>query len=541
MNKFKISTRLLILIGLLSVILLGVGLIGLSGISQTNESLRSSYEERLVPSTQIAEIQRLLLRNRLAIATALVTPTPEVIQTSTTEVESNIATITSIWKTYSTQEMAEQERALAQTFLEHRTRFVQEGLNPAISALRANDMDLARRTVLESVRPLYEPVNTDIGALMQYLVSQAKSDYEAALARYSTIRIWSVLSMVLGVLLALVLGVALIRGINRSLFHAVDVSNAVASGNLQGNIRAHGQDEAAQVLKALQSMQRSLTTVVSEVRNGSHSVASASAQIEAGNHDLSSRTVQQVTALQQAAASVEQLNADMLTNVESTREANALAAGASAVAAQGGVVVSQVVETMREINMASRRIFDIIDVIDGIAFQTNILALNAAVEAARAGEQGRGFAVVASEVRALAGRSAQAAKEIKDLITANVDRVDHGTTLVDNAGATMNDIVESIAKVATIMGCINQANQEQAQGVQQVQVAVKEMDQSTQQNSALVEEMAAAASSLKAQAQALVRTVSVFSVGPQDQLFEALDAAGAPDRSPQRALATVAA
>lgn len=541
MNQLKISTRLLVLIGLLSAILLGVGLIGLRGIAQTNESLRSTYEERLVPSTQIAEIQRLLLRNRLAIATALVTPSPEVIAASTDEVDSNIAAITAIWKTYTAKAMAPQELALAHTFLEHRTRFVQDGLRPAIGALRANDIDLARATVLDAVRPLYEPVNNDIGALMQYLVNQAKNDYEAAVARYSTIRIWSVLSMLLGVSLALTLGVALIRGINRSLFHAVDVSNAVASGNLQGNIRAHGQDEAAQVLKALQSMQRSLTTVVSEVRNGSHSVASASAQIEAGNHDLSSRTVQQVTALQQAAACVEQLNVDMLTNVESTREANALAAGASAVATQGGVVVSQVVQTMREINTASRRIFDIIDVIDGIAFQTNILALNAAVEAARAGEQGRGFAVVASEVRALAGRSAQAAKEIKDLITANVERVDHGTTLVDNAGDTMNDIVAAIAKVATIMEGINHANQEQAQGVQQVHVAVKEMDQSTQQNSALVEEMAAAASSLKAQAQALVQTVSVFTLGPQDHLFDSLDIVDVPTDSGQRALASLGA
>ena len=268
-------------------------------------------------------------------------------------------------------------------------------------------------------------------------------------------------------------------------------------GILQGEIRAHGHDETGLVLRALHSMQHGLTQVVAQVRTGSHSVASASAQIEAGNHDLSVRTVQQVGALQQAAACVEQLNADMLSNVENTQQANALAAGASHVAREGGDVVARVVETMREINTTSRRIFDIIDVIDGIAFQTNILALNAAVEAARAGEQGRGFAVVASEVRALASRSAQAAREIKDLITANVDRVDQGTSLVDHAGATMDEIVDSIGKVAAIMENISHANQAQAQGVLQVQVAVKEMDQSTQQNSALVEEMAAAASSLK--------------------------------------------
>lgn len=520
MNQLSISSRLWILIAVLATLMLAVGGIGLYGIIQTNEALRVSYEDRLVPSTQISDIQRLLLRNRLAIASALVTPSPQVAQASIDEVQGNIAAITATWNSYKAKAKGERERQLAQTFLENRTRFVQGGLLPTLGALRSGDLDAVRTLVADAVVPLYAPVGRDIEALMQYAVQEARQDYEAALARYERIRNGALLTMAVGLLMALAIGVALVRGIRKALSHAVEASNAVASGDLGSSIDAKGHDEAAQVLKALQSMQRSLAHVVSDVRTGSDSVASASAQIEAGNHDLSSRTVQQVSSLQQAAACVEQLNADMQNNVESTRQANELAAGASQIAAQGGEVVSKVVQTMREINAASRRIFDIIEVIDGIAFQTNILALNAAVEAARAGEQGRGFAVVASEVRALAGRSAQAAKEIKDLITANVDRVDQGTALVDHAGETMGDIVQAISQVAAIMQGISQANMAQAQGVLQVHVAVKEMDQSTQQNSALVEEMAAAASALKTQALALVKTVSVFRLKAQQMAAE---------------------
>ncbi|MDT8992307.1 methyl-accepting chemotaxis protein [Curvibacter sp. APW13] len=516
MSNFRISTRLFVLIGVLSATLVGVGAIGLTGTALSNEALRATYEDRLVPSTQVAEIQRLLLRNRLALANTLILPTPEAIGAAAAEVDANIGAITALWKSYTARPLAAQERELADRFQADRSRFVQEGLRPTLAALRAGDMDLARTTVNDVVGPLYEPVGNDIGALVQYQVRLAQMDYEGAVARYQSTRLWSIASVALGLLLALTMGTLTIRGINRALFHAVDVSHAVAAGKLHGDIDARGQDEAAQVLQALQAMKEGLVRVVSDVRQGSHSVASASAQIAAGNHDLSSRTVQQVSSLQQAAACVEQLNADMLNNVESTRQANALAAGATEVAAQGGEVVSQVVQTMREINTASRRIFDIIDVIDGIAFQTNILALNAAVEAARAGEQGRGFAVVASEVRALAGRSAQAAKEIKDLITANVDRVDQGTNLVDQAGSTMEEIVAAITRVSTIMDSLSNANQAQVQGVLQVQVAVREMDQTAQENSALVEEMAAAASNLKSQAQSLVRTVSVFQLGTSE-------------------------
>jgi methyl-accepting chemotaxis protein len=264
------------------------------------------------------------------------------------------------------------------------------------------------------------------------------------------------------------------------------------------------------VLVALHNMQESLVRVVHDVRQGSSGVANASSEIAHGNHDLSNRTEQQAAALQETTSSMRQLSETVGHNAENARVANQLAQNASAVAIQGGDVVGQVVETMKGINASSRKISDIISVIDGIAFQTNILALNAAVEAARAGDQGRGFAVVASEVRSLAGRSAEAAKEIKVLINASVERVEHGTTLVDSAGITMSEVVASIRRVTDIMGEISAASSAQAAGVANVDSAVHQMDQATQQNAALVEEIAAAASGLKAQASDLVRVVEVF-------------------------------
>jgi methyl-accepting chemotaxis protein len=252
--------------------------------------------------------------------------------------------------------------------------------------------------------------------------------------------------------------------------------------------------------------------IVSQVREGSEGVATASAEIAQGNNDLSARTEHQARALEQTATSMAQLSATVRQNAESASQASQMAVSASAVAVQGGAVVAQVVDTMKGINQASRKIADIIGVIDGIAFQTNILALNAAVEAARAGEQGRGFAVVASEVRSLAGRSAAAAKEIKMLIDTSVARVTQGTTLVDQAGTTMAEVVGSIQRLRDIVGEISAASHEQSAGVSHVGAAVTQMDQVTQQNAALVEQMAAAASSLRMQAHELVKTVAVFKV-----------------------------
>jgi methyl-accepting chemotaxis protein len=287
------------------------------------------------------------------------------------------------------------------------------------------------------------------------------------------------------------------------------IANAVAEGDLSANLTLRATVQGS-IMDAMVRMQSSLGKVVATVRQNSEGVAAASTQIAQGNQDLSARTESQASALEETAASMEELGSTVKQNADNARQANQLAQSASTVAVQGGEVVAQVVDTMKGINDSSRKIADIISVIDGIAFQTNILALNAAVEAARAGEQGRGFAVVASEVRNLAGRSAEAAKEIKQLITDSVGRVEQGTALVDRAGTTMTEVVASIRRVTDIMGEISAASSEQSAGVSQVGEAVTQMDQATQQNAALVEEMAAAASSLNSQAQELVQTVAVF-------------------------------
>ena len=314
----------------------------------------------------------------------------------------------------------------------------------------------------------------------------------------------------LALLMGSVFAWLLTRSITQPIQQAVDSTEAISSGNLATDIKIEGKDEAARLLQALSAMQTNLARIVGSVRQGSESVATASAEIAQGNNDLSARTESQASALEETAASMEELSSTVKQNADNARQANQLAQSASTVAVQGGEVVAQVVSTMKGINDSSKKISDIISVIDGIAFQTNILALNAAVEAARAGEQGRGFAVVASEVRSLAGRSADAAKEIKTLITDSVERVEQGSALVDQAGITMDEVVSSIRRVTDIMGEISAASSEQSAGVAQVGEAVTQMDQATQQNAALVEEMAAAASSLRTQAQELVGTVAVF-------------------------------
>ena len=317
-----------------------------------------------------------------------------------------------------------------------------------------------------------------------------------------------------GTLIAVALGALLAFTVTRSIVQPVQrgkqAAESIADGDLTHPIEASGNDETGQLLQALATMQSRLATIVGNVRHNAEGVATASVEIASGNNDLSARTEQQASALQQTAASMEELGSTVRQNADNARTANQLAMSASTVAQKGGDVVAEVVETMKGINDSSRKIADIISVIDGIAFQTNILALNAAVEAARAGEQGRGFAVVAGEVRSLAGRSAEAAKEIKGLIGTSVERVERGTALVDKAGATMSEVVASIRRVTEIMGEISAASSEQSQGVSQVGEAITQMDQATQQNAALVEQSAAAADSLKTQAGQLVDAVAVF-------------------------------
>jgi methyl-accepting chemotaxis protein len=350
------------------------------------------------------------------------------------------------------------------------------------------------------------------------------------------------IGVVLGIaVLGAILGYQIIRSVIGPLHEAIAVAKRVASGDLTARIEVNSRNETGELLQALKDMNTGLVNIVTEVRTGTETIATASGQIAAGNLDLSSRTEQQAGSLEETASSMEEITSTVKQNVDNARQANQLAHSASEVASKGGTMVANVVDTMGSINASSKRIVEIISVIDGIAFQTNILALNAAVEAARAGEQGRGFAVVAAEVRNLAQRSAAAAKEIKELINDSVDKVDAGTRLVDQTGATMQDIVASIKRVSDIISEITAASDEQSAGIEQVNEAITQMDEVTQQNASLVEEAAAAAESLQEQAQNLAGVVSVFRIGDQAAQIAQTPPATAPQASRKASITRLAA
>ncbi|MFT3953206.1 MAG: methyl-accepting chemotaxis protein [Piscinibacter sp.] len=397
------------------------------------------------------------------------------------------------------QKFSEAHQAMGGNYRKGLETFKTAGLDPVAGDAAVRGMDREPTRLLTEAS---EKIAADAAAL---------SEHAAASARRATMV--SLALMLVVCTAATLAGVLFSRRITRPIGHAVAAARAVAAGELDHPITVTGRDETAQLLIAMSEMQTSLRQVVGSVRLSADSVASASTQIAQGNNDLSQRTEEQASALQQTASSMEQLGSTVRHNADSARQANDLARDASSVAVRGGDVVTQVVDTMRGIDASSKRIADIIGVIDGIAFQTNILALNAAVEAARAGEQGRGFAVVASEVRSLASRSAEAAREIKTLIADSVERVGRGSALVDQAGSTMGEVVDAITRVTQIMAEISSATSEQSAGMDQVGQAVNLMDQATQQNAALVEESAAAAESLRMQAQKLAQAVAVFRLG----------------------------
>jgi methyl-accepting chemotaxis protein len=370
----------------------------------------------------------------------------------------------------------------------------------------------------QALRPGFERAFDELETELEALSGAIEKEADQRASSVDTFFVRALTATAAAIVLALLGLVALwtvAQRLMRALTESLRVAEAVAQGDLGGRVRVRGSNEAAQLQSALARMNERLREIVQSVRHNSEGVATASAEIASGNADLSQRTERQASALQETAASMEELGSTVRASADNARQANQLALSASTVALQGGDVVGQVVATMKGINDSSRKIADIIGVIDGIAFQTNILALNAAVEAARAGEQGRGFAVVASEVRSLAQRSAEAAKEIKSLISASVERVEQGSVLADRAGSTMSEVVQSIQRVTDIMGEISAASSQQSAGVGQVSGAVSQIDQATQQNAALVEESAAAAESLRQQADRLVASVAVFKLGSE--------------------------
>ena len=363
----------------------------------------------------------------------------------------------------------------------------------------------------------FQEMIKEFSELVRLETRLARDSYEGASAVFAKALMALLGILVIALVVSAAISIFMSRMIVRPLRNVIATAGRIASGDLTSKIQVKGRDETAELLHALKDMNESLVKIVGEVREGTDSISTASKQIAAGNADLSQRTEEQASSLEETASSMEELTSTVKQNAENARQANQLAAGASVVAVKGGAVVGQVVTTMSSINESSKKIVDIISVIDGIAFQTNILALNAAVEAARAGEQGRGFAVVASEVRNLAQRSAAAAKEIKTLIGDSVNKVEDGTRLVDEAGKTMEEIVSAVKRVTDIMAEITAASQEQSAGIEQVNQAITQMDEVTQQNAALVEEAAAAAESMQEQAQNLTQAVAVFRLTPDER------------------------
>ena len=516
MNNLKISTRLTLLVGSLCLLLAAVGGFGLYSLGRSNEALRSVYADNTVPTAQLAEVKALTMHNQQMLLESLVDPRPQVITANLARIDANSVSITQTWAAYTATSLTPEEKGLATRFVATRQQFLGAALQPAKEALRAGRIDDARRIALDVMPAEYAPLSASIAALTKLQIDVAHQEYEKATALYANVRMLTLVAIGFVVLFAAGFGWLLTRSLVRALGaepNAVkDVADAVAGGDLSRQLTLRPGDTSS-VMAVMKRMSESLSSTVASVRQNADSVAIASAQISAGNSDLSSRTEQQASALEETASSMEELSATVRHNADSATQANQLAKGASDVASRGGAVVAQVVHTMKDINDSSKKIVEIISVIDGIAFQTNILALNAAVEAARAGDQGRGFAVVATEVRSLAQRSADAAKQIKTLITASVERVEQGTALVDQAGTTMQEVVSSIRRVTDIMGEITAASAEQSVGVAQINEAVTQMDQVTQQNAALVEQSAAAAESLSQQAALLVQAVSVFRLG----------------------------
>ena len=510
--RLKISHRLLASYAACILLIVVVGTLGVTWLRELGQMQREMYETEVVP-LKLAGTASWQAATHFRRMYAYILKTDEKARAETLDLnEKSAADIVKAIEFERAHATTAEQRQLVADFDRTWPAYV-ASTRTLEAAARAGDTAGALAELNATTDPLHVKVRKlfiSLGEMREKSAHQ-RSDDGVAIVNAAA---WKVTALVIfGLLAASAIGWLVTSFITRQIGgepgQAADLARAVAAGDLTASVALRAGDRTS-LMAQLKAMQASLSQVVTRVRQNSESVATAATQISQGNNDLSARTEEQASALEETAASMEELSSTVRHNADNATQANQLAQSASEVAVQGGQVVHEVVETMKVINESSRRIADIIGVIDGIAFQTNILALNAAVEAARAGEQGRGFAVVAAEVRSLAGRSAEAAKEIRGLITASVERVEQGTALVDRAGDTMTRVVSAIQRVTDIIGEISAASSQQSAGVSQVGEAVSQMDQATQQNAALVEESAAAAESLSAQARQLVDAVKVF-------------------------------
>ncbi|MET0518730.1 MAG: methyl-accepting chemotaxis protein [Burkholderiaceae bacterium] len=511
LSRLKIGPRLALAFAAVLLLSLLVGLLAISRMGQINGATRDMATNWMPSQLYLSEYRAALSAIRRAEALHVMATSPVDFDNEEKNIAAGKDRAAAAWKKYLPLVSDDNERKLA-TDIEAAQQIYYDALTALIAVSRGGEARMAETQKLYKggSRTGFNNTQAAVERDIEFQNKGADAAYELSQSAFSEAR-----GLVIGLLsLALALGALLAWLITRSITGpigvAVRVAQTVASGDLSSELRVDSTDETGQLLSALKAMNDSLVRIVGQVRNSSDSIATGSTQIASGNADLSQRTEEQASNLQQTAASMEQLTATVKQNADTARQATQLAGGASTAAAQGGRVVEQVVATMGEITDSSRKIVDIIGVIDGIAFQTNILALNAAVEAARAGEQGRGFAVVASEVRSLAQRSASAAKEIKSLIGLSVEKVENGSRLVHEAGVSMGEIVSQVKRVNDLISEISAASAEQSTGIDQIGDAVSQLDQVTQQNAALVEESAAAAESLKHQAANLAQIVGVF-------------------------------
>ncbi len=504
MRDLSIRARLWsVIAGFVVVILVGSA-VGLYGTQQGTAAAGAIYEQRALPIAQLGRIEAQLMDTRLAVDAALTQ------LNAMAALEAQIGKLDKDLKAYQAQpkpaKLKSADEALSQAY----ASFQKSGLEPLLVALKADDGEKARAHAEGPLAEQFKGLRGRIAETSQQLVDDVRGAHEEAQWRWRTM-IWVVIIGVSFAFAAVGLyGRWLVVSITRPLNEAVKVAERVAAGDLTADVDAQGRNELAKLMQALQTMNQNLSSIVARVRGVADSIATGSSEIASGNTDLSQRTEAQASNLQRTASAMEELSATVRQNAETSREANTLSGTASSAASAGGEVVARVVDTMQGISESSRRIADIVGLIDSIAFQTNILALNAAVEAARAGEAGRGFAVVAGEVRALAQRSATAAREIKTLIEQSVEKVESGSRQAHEAGQSMQQIVERVQKVSSLIGEVSHASAEQNAGIASVSQSVVELDHVTQANAALVEQSAAAAESLRQRSGELVELVSSF-------------------------------
>ncbi|WP_433868245.1 methyl-accepting chemotaxis protein [Ralstonia wenshanensis] len=510
LNRLSIRFRLNAALTLLALLLTITGTIGVIGMRASDANINEIYSNQLASASLMGKAQLNAAIVRTTLDRAVFHPDAADVPAIIEKANAYRAKSEGAWKQYKALPMTAEEARLAADVEAKRAALFRDGIEPLMSALRAHDAAAADKVVMTIIPPQFVALSAAVDVLDRSQAEQAKTAYEGAVARSHAFLMLIVGAIVVGIAAALGCAFGLHRAISVPLSKMLGHFSAISQGNLTERITVSSKDEMGALTQGLIDMQHGLIRTIVTMRGGSESIASATKQIAAGNMDLSQRTEEQASSLEETASSMEELTSIVRQNADNARQASQLAGNASDIAVKGGEVVGRVIETMSGINDSSKKIADIIGVIEGIAFQTNILALNAAVEAARAGEQGRGFAVVAGEVRSLAQRSATAAKEIKELISDSVGRVENGSTLVTEAGAVIDEVVVAVKRVTDIMGEISSASDEQSAGIEQVNQAVTQMDEVTQQNAALVEEAAAAAQSLEEQAGVLREAVASF-------------------------------